>query len=89
MARKLYTTDEIVLCTHIARFGRGLFTEQKITDLENRSISSVKMKVQNIAAMLKEEGYKYNGDVSCLSGVTTGEQGRRTNWQASFIFPKK
>jgi hypothetical protein len=38
------------------------------------------MKVQNIAAMLKEEGYKHSDEVSCLSGVPAGEQGRRTNW---------
>ena len=38
------------------------------------------MKVQNIAAMLREEGYEYSSEVSCLSGVPTGEKGRRTNW---------
>lgn len=40
----------------------------------------MKMKVQNIAAMLKEEGFPHSPDVSSLSGVTTGEEGRRTNW---------
>ena len=80
MARKLFTENEIVLCTYIARFGRGFFNEKRMSRLENRSESSIKMKVQNIAAMLKEEGYEHSPEVSCLSGVTTGEQGRRTNW---------
>lgn len=78
--RKLFTENEIVLCTYIAKFGRGYFNEKRITRLENRSEDSVKMKVQNIAAMLKEEGFSHSPDVSALSGVTTGEEGRRTNW---------
>jgi hypothetical protein len=80
MARKLFTENEIILCTYIARFGRGYFNEKRICRLEIRSESSVKMKVQNIASMLDEEDYPYSSEVSCLSGVTTGEQGRRTNW---------
>ena len=78
--RKPFTKGEIVVCTYIARFGHGVFDEKSVTRLENRSESSVKMKVQNIAAMLKEEGYGYSPEVSPLSGVTTGEKGRRTNW---------
>lgn len=78
--KKLFTKQEIVLCTYIAKFGRGYFKEKKITCLENRSEDSVKMKVQNIAAMLKERGVPHSPDVSALSGVTTGEKGRRTNW---------
>lgn len=80
MVRKLYTENEIVLCTYIARFGRDSFSEEKIILLEDRSINSVRMKVSNIAAMLSEEGYKYSPEVSCLSGVPPGEKGRRTNW---------
>ena len=80
MARKLFTKNEIVLCTYIARFGRDYFDEKRICCIENRSESSVKMKVQNIAAMLNEEGLPHSPEVSCLSGVTTGKEGRRTNW---------
>jgi hypothetical protein len=80
MARKSYSEDEVVLCTYIARFGRGFFNEKRIGRLQNRSESSIKMKVQNIAAMLNEEGYEHNSEVSMLSGLTTGEQGRKTNW---------
>ncbi|NOY48479.1 MAG: hypothetical protein GXO84_09880 [Chlorobi bacterium] len=81
MVRKLYTNEEIILCTYIARFGRGRFNEKKITRLHNRSEDSIKMKVQNIASMLAEEGFEYSNDVSKLTGVTTGENGRRTNWE--------
>ena len=80
MKRNLYSKDEIVLCTYIARFGRDRFDENDIYHLKERSVSSLKMKVQNIAAMLAEEGYDIDGDVSQLSGKTTGEKGRRTNW---------
>jgi hypothetical protein len=80
MGRKLFTKEEVVLCTYIARFGRGQFNESDISNLEERSVSSIKMKVSNIAAMLEEEGLHINQDVSCLSGKTTGKKGRRTNW---------
>ena len=38
------------------------------------------MKVQNIAAMLDEEGFEYSNEVSILSGLPRGQSGRRTNW---------
>jgi hypothetical protein len=38
------------------------------------------MKVQNIAAMLDEEGYHSSNEVSKLTGLPAGEKGRRTNW---------
>lgn len=80
MKRNYFTKEEIILCTYIARFGRNNFDENEIFKLKHRSVSSIKMKVQNIAAMLNEEGYKISGEVSKLSGKTTGEKGRRTNW---------
>ena len=39
------------------------------------------MKVKNIAAMLDEEGITRYSNIKGLSGVTTGENGRRTNWE--------
>ena len=78
--RKLYTDEEIVLCTYIAKFGRKDFDENHISLIENRSVASIKMKVQNIAAMLQEEGFAHSPEISVLSGVTTGQSGRRTNW---------
>ncbi len=80
MNKKYYTEEEIMLCTYIALYGRNNFTEQEITKLQNRSLASVKMKVQNICAMLKEEGKKFSSQCT-LSGKPPGESGRRTNWK--------
>ena len=38
------------------------------------------MKVQNIASMLDEEGFKINDNISKLTGKPPGQKGRRTNW---------
>ena len=80
MKRNFYTKDEITLCTYIARFGRREFDENDIQKLKSRSISSIKMKVQNIASMLDEEGFEINDNISKLTGKPSGEKGRRTNW---------
>lgn len=80
MKRNLFTKDEIILCTYIARFGKNEFDENDIHKLKNRSVSSIKMKVQNIASMLDEEGFKTNDNISKLTGKPPGQKGRRTNW---------
>ena len=80
MPRREYTDDEIILCTYIALYGRGLLIEKKIASIEKRPEGSVKMKVQNIAAMLDEEGIERSQDIKPLSGVPAGQDGRRTNW---------
>lgn len=80
MKRNLFTKNEIILCTYLARFGKEEFNEDEISTIKDRSISSIKMKVQNIAAMLDEEGFDSSEHISKLSGKTTGEKGRRTNW---------
>ena len=77
-----YTEAEITLCTYIARFGRRFIDEQQIRTLfGSRSVSSIRMKVSNIAHMLNEERFAYSPEVSPLSGKPPGEQGRRTNWE--------
>ena len=78
MPRNLFTTEEVTLCTYIARFGKIQFNETKIHKLTNRSIDSIKMKVYNIACMLDEEGFK--SKTPKLTGLPTGQKGRRTNW---------
>ena len=78
--KNLYTEKEIILCAYIARFGRDDFNESHVVRIKNRSLSSIKMKVQNIAAMIEEEGYECNESVSKLKGLPTGQTGRRTNW---------
>lgn len=80
MKRNLFTRNEIILCTYIARFGKSEFDENDVHKLRNRSVSSIKMKVQNIASMLEEEGFDTNDNVSKLSGKPHGQKGRRTNW---------
>ena len=76
MKRSRYSEDEIILCTYIARFGRDLIDEELIRSLfDRRPVGSVKMKVQNIARMLSEEGYRYSQEVSPWGG------GHRTDWQ--------
>ncbi len=80
MKRNLFTKDEITLCTYIARFGKREFDENDIQKLKERSISSIKMKVQNIASMLDEEGFETDDNVSKLTGKPPGEKGRKTNW---------
>ena len=64
MKRNLFTKEEIILCTYISRFGKKEFDEENISKLKNRSVSSIKMKVQNIAAMLDEEGFVTNDNIS-------------------------
>ncbi len=80
MSRNLYTENEIILCTYLALYDTNDFSETDIYKIFNRSESSIKMKIQNIAAMLDEEEIKRYSKIKGLSGVTTGEKGRRTNW---------
>ncbi len=85
MKRNLFTKDEITLCTYIARFGKREFDENDIQKLKERSISSIKMKVQNIASMLDEKGFETNDKVSKLTGKPHGEKWRKTNWDIEVI----
>jgi hypothetical protein len=80
MSGKTYTEREIILCTYVAMYGYGFFDEKSISKFGDRSRSSIKMKIQNIAAMLDEEKIPRSSDIRPLSGVTTGKCGRRTNW---------
>jgi hypothetical protein len=81
MSRKTYTENEIILCTFIARFGKkGLIAEEFISNLENRSVASIKLKIQNIIYMLDDEGVPRDPNGSPLSGMPPGKGGRRTNW---------
>ena len=81
MKRNLYTKNEVILCTYVARFGRNEFDENDIHNFSNRSLASIKLKVQNIASMLSENGYETNKSVSKLTGKPPGKKGRTTNWE--------
>ena len=51
-----YTCIEIILCTYVARFGRDYIDETKISNKYGRKVSSLKMKVRNIAALRHYNG---------------------------------
>jgi len=87
MARNLFTRDEVVLCAYVAMHGRKDFSEDLVVRVTNRSLASVRMKIQNIAAMLREEGHKCSPEISSLTGLPTGFKGRRTNWDVVNALP--
>jgi len=92
MSKNLYTKDEIILCTYLAIYGYNEFSEIDIHKKYNRSLNSIRMKVKNIAAMLDEEGITRYSNIRGLSGVSAGENGRRTNWnwvEESIPFSKR
>ena len=81
MPRNSYTQDEVMLCTYAALYDQDEFGGiDVIHRLTNRSVSSIKMKIQNIASILDEEGITRNPRVSALTGMPPGEAGRRTHW---------
>lgn len=93
--RNLFTKDEIVLCTYSAMYDADDFGGiNEIYTLQHRSISSIKMKIMNIASMLDENSirrFNYNS-VPPLTGLTTGQSGRRTNWdivETLYSLPKE
>jgi len=80
MSRNIYTEDEVILCTYIALYEGALLSEKKISSIGKRSEGSVKMKVQNIAAMLDDKKISRNPKISPLAGLPAGESGRETDW---------
>jgi predicted HNH restriction endonuclease len=76
------TPDELTLCTYAAMYDANDFGGvQAIFELGFRSLGSIKMKIQNIAAMLDEEGIARQSEAKALSGVPPGRRGRRTDWE--------
>jgi hypothetical protein len=76
-----FTRDEVVLSAYAARFDCDEFGGvEAVHSLTGRSRDSIQLKILNIAAMLDEEGIARESAVSPLSGLPTGQQGRRTNW---------
>lgn len=80
--RNLFTRDEIILCTYAVLYGdRDLGGIEAIQSLTNRSSGSIRMKIQNIAAMLDDAGIRRFSTVSPLTGLPPGQRGRSTNWE--------
>ena len=69
-----------MLCTYVARFGRDQFDERKISEIHGRSMSSVKLKVRNIVAMLQHEGHETWEGIAPLTGTGPGFPTRFTDW---------
>jgi hypothetical protein len=81
MARSTYTHSEVLLCAYAARFdGNAFGGVNAIRSLSGRSAASIVLKIQNIAAMLDEQGIPRSSDVPALTGLPAGQRGRRTNW---------
>lgn len=80
--RNLFTREEIILCTYAALYGdRDLGGVEAIQTVTNRGIGSIRMKIQNIAAMLDDAGVRRFSTVSGLTGLPPGQHGRSTNWE--------
>lgn len=70
--RNLFTEKEIIVCPTSQDFGRKNFKESDVKKIANRSESSIRMKVQNIASMLDEAGNKYCKEIPKLTGLPPG-----------------
>ena len=80
--RNYFTRDEIVLCTYAAMYDATDFGGiSKIERLPHRSPASIRLKIQNIAAMLDEAGIQRYSNASPLTGLPQGQSGRKTNWE--------
>ena len=80
--RNYFTPDEITLCAYAAMYDvRDVGGLSGIERLTHRSPASIKMKIQNMAAMLDEAGIPRFSTVTGLSGRPPGEHGRTTNWE--------
>ena len=85
--RNAFTRDEIVLCIYAARYDiADIGGLDAIHSIRIRSRSSIRMKIQNIAAMCDEEGISRSSNEHALSGLPTGETGRRTNWDVLSLY---
>lgn len=81
-SKNSFTPEEITLCIYAARYDSDDFGGiGAIEALGFRSRSSIMMKIQNIVAMCDEEGIERYSSYKGLTGKTTGEKGRRTNWK--------
>jgi len=81
MRRNSYTEEEIFLCAYAALYnGDDFGGAEAVSLLTGRSVGSIQMKIQNIAAMLDEEGIPRTSKVSPLTGTPPGQGSRRTNW---------
>src|SRR5688500_4096853 len=82
MSGSPYTPKEVWKCLYVARFGEDEeISVQSIAAGSPHSEASVKMKVNNIVSQLKERDIPHTSEFAALTGRTTGESGRLTNWE--------
>ncbi len=74
--RLAYTENEIILCTYIALYGKGLLIEKKIAKYGHRPEDAVKRKIKNIAAILHEKGIPRCRNIIPATGIFN----RKTDW---------
>lgn len=81
MPKNYFTDDEIVLCAYAALYDENEFGGVNgIRQITQRSLSSISMKIRNIAAKLDEEHISRNNQVTPLTGTPQGSKSRSTNW---------
>ena len=73
--------DEVTLCTYAALYNANDFGGvEKIARLTGRSLGSIRMKIQNMAAMFDDKNVKRSSSVSPLTGTPPGQPARETHW---------
>ena len=80
VTRRPFSQEELILCIYAARYDTGdIGGIEAVQSLHSWSYASIKMKVQNIVAMLDEEGVGRTNSEHALTGLPAGKKGRRTN----------
>jgi predicted HNH restriction endonuclease len=81
MPGSLFSREEVVLCAYAARYdGDDFGGVEAIHCLNWRGYKSISSKIRNIVTMLDEYGIARANNLTPLSGLGKGQQGRRTNW---------
>jgi hypothetical protein len=80
--RNLYTEDEMTCCAYAALYDADeIGGVDAIRLITGRSYLSILAKIRNYAALLDAKGVPRDSPISALSGTTTGQAARETNWE--------
>lgn len=81
MPARRYERREVIVCAFVAMYGaEDLGGIERLAMPLNRDAGSLRMKAQNIAAMLEAHGLPHSLQVSPLTGKKRGEGVRGTDW---------
>ncbi len=76
----LYDENEITICTYIARFGENMnISQYTVYKIHERSLGSIKMKIQNIVALLDKKNISRSPSFKPLYG-SINQPYARNNW---------